>query len=462
MFSRILKVYNLIRKIIIILSVQSIILSGWANNPDSTEFRWGNSQYYNLDVGEGISFNEVEVKLLQIRNHFNQFKIGQDTLWLKVARGSLPEEINGIRIFVADNKKVKELTKDHKLHSLLKKDVLVCLSDINQPLLDPESYVFPVSFNDGFRWNAEEESYPFSFYREADDAGYKSYPGLGIDLHDARGIQKHWLLAIENSRVVWINSLNNETSILLESESQPGLYYVYRKLFTPNVSVKKGQRLVRGQVVGTAWGDKKWGHALIAVVKPESEPSPDDCFTAAVNCFPQFYGLYFRQGNTGHRFFTRGRITFGKPAWVDGNRTNLKAFEDFSGKGWLLNYRNPADKVEQVTRGNDGHVRLRKIMFEGTSAQFTNPDDYYEYRLNVRNGTYRIRAKIGDFHLPSWQKVEFEGVLATEKMLEQGNFDWTPERVVKVSDGSLNIRIYVDPNNIRVAGISEIVFQQVF
>jgi len=107
-------------------------------------------------------------------------------------------------------------------------------------------------------------------------------------------------------------------------------------------------------------------------------------------------------------------------------------------------------------------VRLRKIMFDGTPARYTNPDDYYEYRLNVRNGTYRIRAKVGDFYLTSWQKVEFEGVHAYEKSLDQGKFDWTTECVVIVSDGTLSIKIYIDQDNTRVAGLSEIVFQQVF
>src|SRR5690606_29359349 len=107
-----------------------------------------------------------------------------------------------------------------------------------------------------------------------------------------------WLIALENCRVVWIDSNGSESCILLESESQPGLYYVYSKLYTPNLSVKKGQKLVRGQVIGSAWGDKKWGHTVISVIKPETEPTTDDCISAVINCFPQLYGLYFQQGNT--------------------------------------------------------------------------------------------------------------------------------------------------------------------
>src|SRR5690606_4662916 len=93
------------------------------------------------------------------------------------------------------------------------------------------------------------------------------------------------------------------------------------------------------------------------------------------------------------------------------------------------------------------NVRLKKVLFEGTEAQCTNPEDYYEYRITVKNGRYRIRAKMGDAALSSWQRLEFEGVYAGEKMLKAGEYSWTGERIVVVQDGSLNIRVYVDPDN---------------
>ena len=76
----------------------------------------------------------------------------------------------------------------------------------------------------------------------------------------------------------------------------------------------------------------------------------------------------------------------------------------------------------------------------------------------MRNGVYRIRAQMGDVELPSWQKIEFEGVEATTCNLAAGELKWTPEKVVKVTDSRLTVRIYVDPQNQKVAGISEIVF----
>jgi hypothetical protein len=285
---------------------------------------------------------------------------------------------------------------------------------------------------------------------------------MGINLDDARGRKKHWLVAVENSRVAWVHTEGNEAIVLLESEQEPGIYYVYSRLYEKNIAVKKGQKLLRGDAIGTAWGDRNWGHAVVSVVKSNEEPAPGNWYHNAVNGFPQWFDLYFQQGQNMTRFFTRGRITFGMPAWINGNMKNTGAYESYAGRGWVLGRWNLADKVEWIMKGNDGHVRLKKVIFEGTPAQSRNPDDYFEYRVNVRNGTYRIRAKVGDFHLPSWQKIEFNRIATNVKSLEAGDFEWTPERVVKVEDGTLNIRIYVDPENEKVAGLSEIVFQRAF
>jgi hypothetical protein len=67
---------------------------------------------------------------------------------------------------------------------------------------------------------------------------------------------------------------------------------------------------------------------------------------------------------------------------------------------------------------------------------------------------------MGDINLPTWQKISFEGVDAGIISNEKADFDWTPERIVKVNDGKLTVRIFVDKNNEISAGISEIVFQR--
>lgn len=454
--------------IFLILSVGFCRLN--AQEAGSADFRWGNGFYYNLNVGESVTFNRMEVKLLKIENHYNQVKLGEDTLWLKVARRTVPEQLGGVRIFVADNKKVKALSSGSPVHGLLTKDVLICLSDSRFPLLDPSQYIFPVSFNDGFVWSADEESYMFSYYKTEESGkqtAYSNYAGTGFDLHDARGQMKHWLVAIENSRVVWVESkgldeAGNQACVLLESELQPGIYYYYSRLYAKNLAVKKGQSLVRGDAVGTSWGDNTWGHFQFTVVKSETEPTLQDCLHHTINGFPQLFGLYFQNNGYASRSFARGRIQFGKPRPANGNQKNSMAFEPYSGKGWLLGKWNTADRVGWVSGRNDGNIRLQKVLFEGTPAQCKNPKNYFEYQITVPNGTYRIRAKVGDLFLPSWQKLEFEGVASPTKSLVAGEFDWTGERVVKINDGTLNVRIYTDSENEKVAGLSEIVFQRAY
>ena len=77
-------------------------------NSTTPDFKWGNAAYFNLNVGESIFFNNAQIKLLKLENHFNQIQVNRDTIWIKVSKRSLPASINGLRIFVADNKNVKE------------------------------------------------------------------------------------------------------------------------------------------------------------------------------------------------------------------------------------------------------------------------------------------------------------------------------------------------------------------
>ncbi len=440
---------------------------------DSTEpdFSWGNSSYFNMAVGEAIVFNEVEIELLELENHYNKIRLGNDTLWLKVSRRNLPVALKGVRVFVADNKNVKHLTDDKSVHGLLNKDALLCLSCITENMLEPNNYHFPVSFNDGFSWSAEEERHMFSYLGEIEGMNgkkaYRSYEGIGIDISDARGLDKHWVVAIENCTVVWIEDKNQdqmeeEACVLLKSEANPGIYYLYNHLYNKNVEVKTKQKLKRGELIGTSWGDKNWGHLQVLVIKSDSVPEYKNRFSNSVNFFPQLYELYFQKAYSFNKYFSKGKIEFGRPEGMNQNQKNTQAFEDYSGKGWILGMWNKADKVEWITQGNEGNVRLRKTLFRGSKAQSSNPKDYYEYEVNVRKGVYRTRVEVGDLVLPSWQKVEFEGVGAGSYSLKSGEKKWTNERVVTVSDYKLTIRIYVDSQGGKVAGLSQFVFQQVY
>ncbi len=452
----------------ILVVLMILYFQSGAQNHDSFDYRWGNGFYYNMDLGETVVFNEVEMTLLNINNHYNQLKIGEDTLWLKVARRSLPETVSGVRIFVADNKNVKALASNPSAHGLLTGDALVCLSDFSKPLLDPFQYSFPVSFKDGFFWNAEENSHIFSYYKSGElnePDNFYSYPGIGIDLQNTRGHSGHWLVAVEESRVVWIGASRSEDAatlscLLLESGSQKDIYYLYCGLSPENILVKRGQKLQFEQPVGIARGDSRRNSLHFAVIHSASEPAIEECFSNIVNGFPQLYDLCFPDDRSRERYFSRGRITFGFPQHISGNRLNVGSFERYLGKGWVLGPWNTADKVEWITNGKEGNARLQKVMFRETPARCENPLSYFEYRITVSNGTYRIRAKAGDLFQPSWQKIEFNDVYGGTKVLGAGETDWTNERVVRVRDGILLVRIYTDPENRRVAGLSEIVFQQ--
>lgn len=454
---------------IFLLFCNSIICTGQDNSlPD---FSWGNAFYYNLNTGDSIVFNGVSIQLLELDNHYNRIRLGNDTLWLKVSRRTLPVGKKGIRVFIADNKNVKAITDDNAVHGLLTKDVLLCASFFTKKMLDLTRYIFPVSFSDGFMWGAGEDSHMFSYMGKLSATNgeyfYRSFEGIGIDLSDARGIEKHWIVAIENSTVAWIEDKNEdmmgkEACVLLQSDSNPAIFYVYDHLYNKNIEVKPGQKLVKGDLIGTSWGDKEWGHLQLAVIKSDSIPHYNNRFNNAVNFFPQLYELYFQQAFSLNKFYTKGKIEFGKSPSVRRNEKNITAFEDYAGKGWSLGAWNKADKIEWQGRGKEGNARLRKVLFAGTEAQSRNPNGYYDFEVNVKNGVYRVRAKVGDLELPSWQKVEFEGVVAGSYALEAGKYKWTSERVVKVNDYKLTIRIFPDNEKAEVSGLSEIVFQQVY
>ena len=142
-----------------------------SQNPTTPDFNWGNASYFNINLGDTIFYNNTEIKLLRLENHFNWLKIGDDTICIKVSRRTLPEQVGKLRVFVADNKRVKALSAESELHGLLKKDALICLSDADLPLLDPNKYLFPVSFNNGFTWSGEEDSYMFSYFNSTEQIG---------------------------------------------------------------------------------------------------------------------------------------------------------------------------------------------------------------------------------------------------------------------------------------------------
>lgn len=458
------------RLFLIIVFFQLIVSLTTAQENSKPDFVWGNVSYFNINKGESILFNSIKIKVVDIENRYNTLKVGTDTVCIKVSKRSLAVDEPGVKLFVADNKFVKELTDDKNVHGLLTKDVLLGVCSNSDKMLDPNRYVFPVSFYDGYLWSAEEDSYMFSYYGKSENKQgdyLRSYEGIGFDLQDARGIEKHWVVAMESSTVVWIkdkniDDMNNEASVLLKSNSNPEIYYVYNHLYNKTIEVRKGQKLVQGELIGTAWGDEKWGHLQLLVIKSDTVPDFENRLYNSINFFPQLYELYSRDSYSFTKTFTRGIIEFGRAKQYNGNQKNSASYEVYAGKGWKLGMWCKTDKVESASKGEEGNVRLRKVLFSDEKAKSVNPRNYFDYEVSVANGVYRIRAKVGDVQLPSWQKIAFEGVEAATYKLDSGEQKWTNERVVKVNDYKLTVRVYFDNNNNDVAGLSEIVFQRAY
>ena len=435
-----------------------------AQQNDPPDFKWGNTSYYNLEVGDSVVFDDFPVKLLALENNYNKIEIDGDTLNLKIAQRSLPFVWNGLSIFVADNRNLKKISCEKQIHGLLTKDAIIGITNAEGNLLNANDYIFPITFNHGFTWSGEEDSYLFSLTKKENSSEYCSYPGIGFNLNDARGQQKHWIAAIEDCTVEWIEDDGNDNSacILLKSAANHGIYYVYDRLYKKSLEIRRGQKLQKGEILGTAWGDNRWCYLQFSVLYAESPPTYENRYFNVVNFFPQLYELYYQHSYNVLRSFNKGKIEFGRSPALNGNIQNAAAFEEYLGKGWLFDNWNTAGKLPWVSGGDNGNVRLSKTLFARTNAKCTNPGQYYEYLITVRNGTYRIRAKVGDIEKPSWQKIAFCNVEAGTYELKAGEQKWTSEKVVRISDHKLKIRIYVDQENNTVAGISEIVFQQAY
>lgn len=433
-----------------------------ASEPD---FRFGNVSYYNLNRGDQITFNDTGIELLGTDHHYARIRVDGDTIWLKTARRSPALTMMNVQIFLADSRAVKSLAGNSLIHGLLRADILLGVAMPHVPLMDPAIFGFPVSYTQGFLWRTLEDTYMFSWQAGAESGSpqERSYAGVGIDMRDSRAMKKNMVLAVENGRVIWVESripgtVEPRAALCIQSESMPGIYYIYEQLHNDGLMVKRGQRVTKGDGLGYAWGEGSWNHLRLGVVFSDSIPAYASRHNYTLNYYPQLLDLYFGRQPVFSHSFSKGQLYFGRPAHLNGNAKNISGFEEYHGTGWLLGPWNPADKVEWVSTRRSGNARLRKTLFPGQRAECTNPADYYEFEINVKNGTYRIRALLGDYLLPSWQKVEFEGVNAGTFKREAGDLVWTNERIVRVNDSKLTVRIYTDGTH--VAGISEIVFQQ--
>ncbi len=434
-------------------------------NPQGDSFTWGNTTYLNLRAGEAVTYEGVEIELLRMHNHYNLLRVGEDTTWLKVSYRSPAMVLGNLTLFVADNRLVASASADPQVHGLLTKDVLLAVSPAGLPLIDKWEFSFPVSFTGGYIWRNDEDSYMFSYQGagNAKPGKYLFFPGVALDMLNARASEKHAILAMEAGKVVWVDtrvrdSEQPKATVCIESASSPGIYYIYQNLYSRNLLVSKNQSVVRGDPVGFIWGDGNRENLTLGIVRRDSVPTPASLTRNTLNFFPQLMELYYGRQPVSGQMFTKGQISFGKPAGTQGNIKNVSAFEEYQGTGWILGNWNIADKVEWVSGKQLGNARLSKVLFHGQPAECTNPHPWYDYRINVKNGVYRIRALVGDCFQPTWQKVEFNGVSAGTFKTTAGEFTWTPEKIIRVKEGQLNVRLVLGEPS-QLSGISEIVFQ---
>lgn len=433
---------------------------GFGQDSIRHDFAFGNVRYVNLDRGEIYYSGQTPIEILGSHNHYVDLRIGSDTLSLKVARRSPATTSVAGQVFVADCRGASRISGNDPAHGLLKKEVLLGISPGAMPLIDPYLFVFPVTFTDGYIWKTLEETSMFSYLPDGKETGSWSYAGVGIDMLESRAMQKHAVIAMESGRVVWIETGYDTmplATICIESESSPGIYYIYEHLHDGELLIRRNDRVVRGDALGYAWGTGGWNHFRLTVTQSDTIPVYATRHHHAINFYPQLLDLYFGRQPVFTHTFTKGQIYFGRPDHMNGNSKNVSAYESRHGTGWLLGPWNPADKVEWVSARRSGNARLRKTLFLGQPAQCVNPHDHYEFEINVRPGVYRIRALVGDHVVNSWQKVEFEGVVAGTFEKGAGDLDWTGEKIVRVRDGKLTVRIHLKDN--MVAGLAEIVFQ---
>lgn len=443
----------------------------FAERYHQSSYTWGNATYVDCFVNESIEFSGKKITLVSLENNFCTVRVGSVDERLVVARRSLPVVIEGIRIFIADNKNVKNISTDSEYHGLMKHDAFICLSDASQPLLDPERYIFPISRQDGYHWHMEESSHMFSYYGYSSymkkaynlsegEKYFRSHEGIDFNLHDARGIEKHPLVAIEAGTVRMVHQANkDEMCVIIESESDPGIYYIYKHIYVKHYYVKEGQHVKKGDMLAYIWGDNVWGHLHFAVVKQGSLPEYNKRYTNLLNCFPHMYELWHGDLTSRPRVWKEGQFSFAHDKWQVENKLRMAVYDEIVGYGWRIEDWCTAGALE-LYPDKSGCLPLQKIMHKGALAECENPHNFYDFEVAVEKGSYIVSAKVGEMEESSWQKVTFNGVEAGTFELVAGEFQGTETKTVKVLDGRLIVRIELKDKNTR-AGINELHFQKI-
>lgn len=410
---------------------------------------WARADYVDMAVGQSITRNECSITLRRVEGDQCEVVVDGTTHVLTMARRGLPETMAGARLFVADTRPVAELTDDRPIHGLMQHDALLCISQAERPLIDPERFTFPVSREDGFEWRMAEASHMFAYLGHVPSGRYsplrtgrefRSHEGVDIDMHEARGKRIHRIVAVEDATVEWVhhNEIDpNQACVLLRSRHEPDIAYVNQHLYWPAVQVSAGDTLRRGDTLGYIWGDTVWGHLHFAVVHAPTTPSFEYRYRNLLNCFPQLYALYHGDCDERPSVFTEADLRFGLSKDHCGNRHKHFAYTDLLGYGWCLGSWCPARAVER------GAI-VRRTLHPGTAAQARNPHPYFDFAIRVQpQRTYMVQAEVGNAYGSSWQAVQINGHEAGTFDLRDGGTLWTGRHSVEDDNGFVTVRVHV-------------------
>lgn len=428
---------------------------------------FGNAVYVNLSVGEKFNYLGKTIEVVALKNHLTQIKVERDTAWLKVARRLLPTEIGGLRVFVSDQINVKNLTTDPEKHNLLQKDVLLSISDPSKPLLDPYKFTFPISNRDGYEWMMEEDSHMFAYLGANEWFGldyFRSHEGIDMNMHEARGKEIHPLVAIEDATVILVADSTVTKSydgcIILKSDSQKDIFYVYKHTNPRTHKVKEGQKVKKGDVLSYIWGDNVWGHLHFAIVHRTDTPGYNDRYTNLLNVFPQMYEVDNGHLKTKKNVRNEGHFTFGHRKQLCRNFKRLDEYNELIGYGWKLGEWCKPQRVESVESDWGGNARLNKVLYSNSKAESENPKSYFDFEVDVENGIYEVNAIIGDSFAPTSQKLFFEDKEIGTFKVNKGEYKKTDSFKVNVKDNKLTVRLELTDDE-TTAGINELNFKKI-
>jgi murein DD-endopeptidase MepM/ murein hydrolase activator NlpD len=442
----------------VLLVSLSVLMTGRFTAPClSAPLQWGNQYFYDMAIGEEVSFLGKIVKLVANDGPYAVVRVDGTEVTLPTVTRSLPAVVNGVRLFIAFNRPFeRSSTHDWRglgnhLFANMTKDAMLVLSDPALPLLPPETYTFPISRADGFDWQFTENSHNFAFLQRN-----RIHEGIDINMHLFRDTEQSPLVAVEDARVVWTQSDSvNGTAVFLESLHTPGIYYVYQHLNNASVRVAAGEKISKGQIVGYIRGDGKWGHLHFTVVTKNNDYAHR--YDNALNLFPGLYELWYGDlaDHSAPRIEADWKM-YNAEYWKQDYTSGRYRYDEIVGFGWKLGAWCPGGAVEH---DDNESVLLRKTLYKGTAAAVTNPDNYYDFEVDVMNGDYEVAVELGAANKATSQQVEFEGVLQGTYSLASGEFAWTPRAPVNVTDGKLTLRFVTDGD--AYAGIRHIRFRQI-